>query len=71
MARCVVCDKLTSGSLEFCKSHYNQFKNEIIEKRPWVKSLKNDAQRERRRREREQEVSLDALLDPQFEPSNY
>lgn len=71
MARCVVCEKPTSGSLEFCRKHYTDHREDIQEKKPWVKALKNDAQRERRRREREQEVSLDELLDPQFEPSHY
>jgi len=64
VARCVICEKVTSGSLEFCQSHYREFKDDILEKKPWVKSLKNDAQRERRRNERESEnTSLDAIID--------
>lgn len=66
MSKCVVCERATSGSLEFCKAHYNEFKQEIIEKRPWVRELKNQAQKERRRREKEySDVSLDAILDSQ------
>lgn len=64
MAKCVNCEKPTSGSLEFCQRCYNQFKEDIKDKKPWVKVLKNDAQRERRRREREfNDVSLDAIQD--------
>lgn len=71
MAKCVVCEKPTSGSLEFCRKHYEDHQDDIREKKPWVKALKNDAQRERRRKEREQEVSLDQLIDPQFELTRY
>lgn len=64
MARCVICEAVTSGSLEFCKRHYNEHKDDIKEKKAWVKHLKNDAQRERRRREKEfEDTSLDALMD--------
>jgi len=64
VAKCVICEKATSGSLEFCQRHYHEFKNDIKEKRPWVRSLKNDAQRERRRREKEfDNQSLDEILD--------
>ena len=60
----MVCEVQTSGSLEFCKRHYNDHKDDIRDKKPWVKHLKNEAQRERRRREREYEdQSLDALMD--------
>jgi hypothetical protein len=52
--------------LEFCKNHYTDFKEDIKDKKPWVKALKNEAQRERRRREKEySDVSLDAILDSQ------
>lgn len=70
ISKCVVCERPTSGSLEFCRKHYQDHKKDIEDKKPWVKALKNDAQRERRRKEREQEVSLDALMEPQFE-NNY
>ena len=70
MGKCVVCERLVSGSLEFCKKHYHDHQDDIQNKRPWVKALKNEAQRERRRKEREQEVSLDALLDPYFGPTH-
>lgn len=64
MARCVICESITSGSLEFCKKHYNEHKDDVKEKKAWVKFLKNDAQRERRRREKEfEDTSLDALMD--------
>ncbi len=68
MARCVVCEKATSGSLEFCQTHYKTHKEDIKERKPWVRELKNDAQRERRRREREfNNTSLDQILDTQYE----
>lgn len=68
MATCVVCDKKTSGSLNFCKIHYDDYKEDIKEKKPWVKVLKNEVQRERRRRERElNDTSLDALMDRTYE----
>ena len=70
ISKCVICERSTSGSLEFCKVHYHEFKMEIQEKRPWIKVIKNDAQRERRRRDKEyNDVSLDAILDHQF--NNY
>ena len=66
MSRCCVCDRSTSGGLEFCRFHYNEFKQDISEKKPWIRELKNNAQRERRRREKEySDVSLDAILDSQ------
>jgi hypothetical protein len=68
MARCVVCEKLTSGSLEFCKVHYRLHKKDIEDKKPWVKELKNDAQRQRRLREKEfNNTSLDQMMDRQYE----
>lgn len=64
MAKCCLCEKPTSGSLEFCKNCYRDNKDDILNKKPWVRSLKNDAQRERRRREKEYDnVSLDAIMD--------
>ncbi len=64
MAKCVICERSTSGSLEFCQRHYNDHKQDIKDKKPWVKSLKNDAQRERRRKEREfDNTSLDAIME--------
>ena len=67
MSTCVVCDRKTSGSLEFCRLHYEEWKEDIKSKKPWVKVLKNDAQRERRRREKEYEnLSLDAILDRDY-----
>jgi hypothetical protein len=60
----VLCEKQTSGSLEFCKVCYNDNKTDIMDKKPWVRALKNEAQRERRRREKEfEDVSLDAIMD--------
>lgn len=68
MARCVVCETITSGSLEFCKKHFNQHKGDIADKKPWVRELKNDAQRQRRQREKEfNNTSLDAIMDRQYE----
>ena len=68
MGKCVVCEKLTSGSLEFCKLHFTQHKSDILDKRPWVKIMKNDAQRQRRQREKDlNNVSLDQLVDRQYE----
>jgi hypothetical protein len=67
MSRCVICEHPTSGSLEFCKKHYTDFKEDINDKRPWVRALKNEAQRERRRRDKEySDISLDAILDSEF-----
>lgn len=67
MAKCVVCERPTEGSLEFCQRDYKTYKNDIKSKKPWVRVLKNDSQRERRRREREyQDTSLDAILDREF-----
>ena len=67
MSRCVVCERPTSGSLEFCKNHYTAFKDDIKDKKPWVRALKNEAQRDRRRRDKEfNDVSLDAILDNEF-----
>lgn len=67
MARCVVCEKPTSGSLEFCKTHYNQYKDDIKDKRPWVRVLKNEAQRERRRANKEfDNTSLDSIMDHEY-----
>jgi hypothetical protein len=64
MAKCVVCEKPTSGSLEFCQKCYNSNKDDIKDKKPWTRVLKNDAQRERRRRDREfEDVSLDQIMD--------
>lgn len=64
MSKCVVCEKGTSGSLEFCQTHYNEYKEDILGKKPWVRVMKNEAQRERRRREKEFEnTSLDQILD--------
>lgn len=63
-----MCETLTSGSLEFCKKHFNQHKDDIQEKKPWVRELKNDAQRQRRQREKEyNNTSLDAIMDKQYE----
>lgn len=68
----MVCESKTSGSLEFCKNCYKEFKNEIKEKRPWVRVLKNDEQRERRRREREfDNASLDQIMDRSFDRERY
>lgn len=67
IAKCVVCEKPTSGSLEFCRVHYHMYKEEIRDKKPWVRELKNAAQRERRRREKEYDnVSLDQIIDPKL-----
>jgi len=71
MSRCVVCDKATSGSLDWCRRHYNEHKEDILDKKQWVKALKNDSQRERRRREKEfADVSLDNILDRTY-PTRY
>lgn len=64
MGACVICTAKTSGSLEFCKKHFREHEDDIRDKKPWVKVLKNDEQRERRRRKREYEdVSLDHIID--------
>ena len=67
MARCVVCENPTSGSLEFCGKCYNKYKPDVIDKKPWIRVLKSDAQRERRRKEKEyNQASLDEILDREF-----
>jgi hypothetical protein len=64
VAKCVICERSTSGSLEFCQHHYQEHKHDIKTKKPWVRALKNAAQRERRLREKEfANTSLDALQD--------
>ncbi len=72
MARCVVCDTITSGSLEFCKRHYNEHKEDITNKKPWVRALKNEAQRERRRNNKEYDnASLDQIMDSEYNRTKY
>lgn len=67
MSRCVVCEKPTSGSLEFCQKCYHHNRDDILDKKPWVRELKNNAQRERRRRAKEwEDTSLDELMDRQY-----
>jgi hypothetical protein len=66
MAKCCICDDPTSGSFEFCRKHFETYREEIAEKKPWVKALKNEAQRERRKRDKESlTTSLDAILEYQ------
>lgn len=63
-----MCDRPTSGSLDWCQKDYKEHKEDILGKEPWVKSLKNASQRERRRREKEyQDTSLDAIIDRRYE----
>jgi hypothetical protein len=72
VAKCVVCERSTSGSLEFCGTHYNEHKDDILEKKSWVRVLKSDAQRERRRREKEfDQASLDEIVDRQYNRDRY
>lgn len=67
MGVCVVCEAKTSGSLEFCQKDYKKHKTDILEKKPWTRALKNDAQRERRRKEKERnDTSLDAIMDRDY-----
>jgi inorganic pyrophosphatase/exopolyphosphatase len=67
IARCCFCERPTSGSLEFCREHYQDFKEDIKSKKPWVRVLKNEAQRERRRTNREfDNASLDAIIDHEW-----
>lgn len=69
----MACDRnKTSGSLEFCRDCYKTHRDDIMNKRPWVKVLKNFEQRERRRREREfDNVSLDQVLDNRYDRERY
>lgn len=72
MSKCIVCDKSTSGSLDWCRKHYYEYKEDIIEKKSWVRALKNDSQRERRRREKEfMDTSLDAIIDRSYTNNRY
>ena len=72
IAKCVVCERSTSGSLEFCQIHYREYEDDIRDKKPWVRVLKNDAQKERRRREKEfEDTSLDQILDRDYNRRDY
>lgn len=72
MGECVVCTRKTSGSLEFCRVCYTEHKDDIKNKKPWVRVLKNDEQRERRRREKEfDNASLDQIIDRTYERDRY
>jgi hypothetical protein len=67
LATCVVCDAKTSGSLDWCRIHYKDYKDEIKGKKPWTRALKNEAQKLRRTREKEwNNVSLDSFLDREY-----
>lgn len=74
IGKCVVCEGPTSGSLEFCKVDYKKFQQDIKDRKPWVKVLKNEAQRERRQRKREYNIdntSLDAIIDRSYDRERY
>lgn len=63
----MVCEAATSGSLDWCRVHYHEYKDDIKDKKSWTRALKNEAQRERRRREKEfDNVSLDGILDREY-----
>lgn len=67
MAICVSCGLKTSGSLDWCRVCYKEYIEDIKDKRPWTKALKNEAQRSRRLREKEfDNVSLDNILDRKY-----
>lgn len=69
MGECVVCSKSTSGSLQFCEVDYKRHKKAILDKKPWVRALKNEASREKRRKKREYaDTSLDEIEDYKYEP---
>lgn len=71
MSRCVVCERGTSGSLDWCREHYHEYKDDINDKKAWTRALKNDAQKERRRREKTfDDISLDGILDRKY-PERY
>ncbi len=62
-----MCESPTSGSLDWCRVHYHEYKDDIKDKKSWTRALKNEAQRERRRREKEfDNVSLDGILDREY-----
>jgi hypothetical protein len=64
MSRCVVCEAATSGSLDWCRTHYYEYEDDIKDKKPWTRAWKNEAQRSRRQREKEWDnVSLDGIID--------
>jgi hypothetical protein len=48
------------------------YKDDVVEKKSWVRVLKSDAQRSRRRREKEYgDVSLDEILDRRYENNRW
>lgn len=63
-----MCDKNISGGLSFCRQHYKEYKDEITEKKPWVRMLRSEAQKQRLRREREYgDTSLEGIMDAEYE----
>ena len=63
----MVCEAPTSGSLDWCRVHYHEYKDDIKDKKSWTRALKNQAQRELRQREKEfDNVSLDGIIDREY-----
>jgi hypothetical protein len=53
--------------LEFCSLCYRENKEDIKGKKPWVRVIKNAAQKERRRKIRESnDTSLEGLLENRY-----
>ncbi len=53
-SRCCICDNIIFPGFDFCQSCYSKYNTDILGKVPWVKEVKNSAQRERRRKKKEQ-----------------
>ena len=67
MGSCVICSGKTSGSLEFCGKCYKVHKEDVLGKKPWVRIMKSDAQKERRRLQKEfGDESLDQITDRHY-----
>lgn len=67
MGCCTICEGSTLGGLEFCSLCYRENKEDIKGKKPWVRVIKNAAQKERRRKIRESnDTSLEGLLENRY-----
>jgi hypothetical protein len=53
MGICAICEGQTLSSLEFCNKCFRTHREDIQDKKPWVRTVKNAAQKERRRRIKE------------------
>jgi len=67
MGICAICEGQTLSSLEFCNKCFRTHREDIQDKKPWVRTVKNAAQKERRRRIKESnDTSLEGLLENHY-----